>query len=161
MSRKYTLFADRTGAFVRQLLEPAFLTVPAAADMPALFQAALEMSGTPRFPVPDVYYESQKLENEDMASYLQPVSQTGAITFSSAVHTVLCKDFPAGVEMVQAGLFLACRAGLLVHCMGCSVGMPQRQTSLLTMSTKVVCRCLMSPCTCFAQVSTLSPYTCF
>ena len=55
--------ADRTGQYVRQLLEPAFITVPAAVDIPALFQSALHMSGTLPFPVPDVFYESQRLQN--------------------------------------------------------------------------------------------------
>ena len=111
--------ADKTCQYVRQLLEPAFTTVPAAVDIPALFQSALDMSGTLPFPVPDVFYESQRLQNQDMQFYLAPVSKSGAITFSSAVHTVLCKQFPAGTEMVQAGLLLTCTVvSLLVHCMG-------------------------------------------
>ena len=57
--------ADKTGQYVRQLLEPAFTTVPAAVDIPALFQSAL----------PDVFYESQRLQNEDMKFYLAPVSK--------------------------------------------------------------------------------------
>ena len=88
--------ADKTSQFVRQLLEPAFITVPAAIDIPALFQSALHMTGTLPFPVPDVFYESHRLQNEDMEFYLAPVSKSGAITFSSAIHTVLCKQFPAG-----------------------------------------------------------------
>ena len=101
--------ADKTGQFVRQLLEPAFITVPAAIDIPALFQSALHITGTLPFPVPDVFYESHRLQNEDMEFYLAPVSKSGAITFSSAIHTVLCKQFPAGTEMVQAGQLLTCR----------------------------------------------------
>ncbi|KAL3155882.1 hypothetical protein ABBQ32_012882 [Trebouxia sp. C0010 RCD-2024] len=95
--------ADKTGQYVRQLLEPAFVTVPAAVDIPALFQSALHISGTLLFPVPDVFYESQRLQNEDMEFYLAPVSKSGATTFSSAIHTVLSKQFPARAEMVQAG----------------------------------------------------------
>ena len=98
--------ADKTGQYVRQLLEPAFITVPAAVDMPALFQSALDISGTLPFPVPDVFYESQRLQNEDMKFYLAPVSKSGATTFGSAIHTVLCKQFPAGTDLVQAGLVL-------------------------------------------------------
>ena len=98
--------ADKTGQYVRQLLEPAFTTVPAAVDIPALFQSALRITGTLPFPVPDAFYESQRLQNEDMEFYLAPVSKSGATTFSSAIHTVLCKQFPAGTEMVQAGRVL-------------------------------------------------------
>ena len=105
--------ADETGKYVRQLLEPAFLTVPAAVDIPTLFQSALHSSGTLPFPVPDVFYESQRLNNRDMEFYLAPVSKSGAIRFSSTVHTVLSKQFPAGKEMVQAGQFLTCMIGLL------------------------------------------------
>ncbi len=97
--------ADKTGQYVRQLLEPAFCTVPAAADIPSLFQSALHISGTLPFPVPDVFYDSQRLQDEDMKNYLAPVSQSGAIALSSVVHAVLYKEFPAGTEMVQAGLF--------------------------------------------------------
>ena len=96
--------ADRTGQYVRQLLEPAFITVPAAVDIPALFQSALHVSGTLPFPVPDVFYESQRLQNEDTEFYLASVSKSGAVTLSSAIHSVLCKQFPAGTEIVQAGL---------------------------------------------------------
>ncbi|KAL3154317.1 hypothetical protein ABBQ32_013801 [Trebouxia sp. C0010 RCD-2024] len=97
--------ADKTGQYVRQLLEPAFTTVPAAVDTPALFQSALHITGTVPFPVPDVFYESQRLQNKDMEFYLAPVSKSGATTFSSAIHTILCKQFPAGTEMAQAGQF--------------------------------------------------------
>ena len=106
--------ADKTGQFVRQLLEPAFITVPAAIDIPALFQSALHSTGTLPFQVPDVFYESHRLQNEDMEFYLAPVSKSGAITFSSAIHTVLCKQFPAGTEMVQAGQLLTCRTVCLL-----------------------------------------------
>ena len=90
---------------MRQLLEPAFTAVPAAVDIPALFQSALHISGTLPFPVPDAFYESQRLQDRDMEFYLAPVSKSGAFTFSSAIHSVLCKQFPAGTEMMQAGLF--------------------------------------------------------
>ena len=49
--------ADRTGDYVRQLLEPALTTVPLAADIPSMFQSALQRPGTLPFPVPDVFYE--------------------------------------------------------------------------------------------------------
>jgi len=104
--------ADRTGQYIRQLLEPAFSTVPAAADIPTLFQSALHISGTLPFPVPDVFYESQRMQDEDMKYYLAPVSHSSAIAFSSSVHAVLHKEFPAGTEMVQAGLFLTCMFSL-------------------------------------------------
>ena len=107
---------------MRQLLEPAFTAVPAAADVQALFQSALHISGTLPFPVPDAFYESQRLQNRDMECYLTPVSKSGAFTFSSAIHNVLSKQFPAGTEMMQAGLFLTCMIGcLLVHSLGCYV----------------------------------------
>ena len=105
--------ADKTGEYVRRLLEPALRTVPAAVDIQALFDSALHISGTPPFPVPDVFYESQRLQNKDMEFYLTPVSQSGAVTLSSAVHTVLCKQFPVGAEMVQAGLLPTSIFGLL------------------------------------------------
>ena len=96
--------------------------MPAAVDIPALFQSALHISGTLPFPVPDVFYESQRLQNEDMEFYLAPVSKSGAVTLSSAIHTVLCKQFPAGTEMVQAGLSLTCMiVCLLMQCMPCYV----------------------------------------
>ena len=104
--------ADATGDYVRRLLEPAFTTVPAAVDILGLFQSALHISGTPPFPVPNVFFESQRLQNKDMESYLVPVSYSGAITLSSAIHTVLCKHFPVGTEMVQAGMLLFCMLGL-------------------------------------------------
>ncbi|KAL3147891.1 hypothetical protein ABBQ32_002608 [Trebouxia sp. C0010 RCD-2024] len=91
---------DKTGQYVRQLLEPAFTAVPAAADIPALFQSALHIAGTLPFPVPDAFYESQRLQDRDMESYLAPVSKSGASMFSSAIHSVLCKPFPAGTEMM-------------------------------------------------------------
>lgn len=97
--------ADKTGQYVRQLLEPAFSTVPAAAEIPALFQSALHMSGTPPVPVPDVFYQSQWLQDDDMKHYLAPVPQSGAVAFSSAVHTLLYKQFPAGPDLMQAGQF--------------------------------------------------------
>ncbi len=95
--------ADRTGQYVRQLLEPAFSTVPAAADIPTLFRSALHMSGTLPFPVPDVFYKSQWMQDDDMKLYLAPVSQSGAVAFSSMIHAVLYKNFPVGTDMVQAG----------------------------------------------------------
>ncbi|KAL0033260.1 hypothetical protein WJX77_000951 [Trebouxia sp. C0004] len=96
---------DQTGQYVRQLLEPALTTVPLAADVPSLFQSALYCSGTLPFPVPDVFYESQKRQDDDMKYYLAPVSRSGAVAFSSTIHAVLLKNFPAGSEMVQAGQF--------------------------------------------------------
>ena len=99
--------ADLTGQYVRHLLEPAFSSVPTAAEIPALFQSALRISGTLPFPVPDVFYESQRRQDGDMKHYLAPVSQSAAVKFSSKLHDVLTKSFPAGTEMVQAGLFLA------------------------------------------------------
>ncbi|KAL3135058.1 hypothetical protein ABBQ32_008004 [Trebouxia sp. C0010 RCD-2024] len=57
---------DDTGQYVQQLLEPAFIAVPAAVDIPALFQSALHISGTLPFPVPDAFYESQRLQDRDM-----------------------------------------------------------------------------------------------
>ena len=81
--------------------------MPTAAEIPALFQSALRISGTPPFPVPDVFYESQRRQDGDMKHYLAPVSQSAAVKFSSKLHDVLTKSFPAGTEMVQAGLFLA------------------------------------------------------
>ncbi|KAL3150910.1 hypothetical protein ABBQ32_000661 [Trebouxia sp. C0010 RCD-2024] len=103
--QQQTVAGDKSGRHVRQLLEPAFITVPAAVDIPALFQSALHLSGTLPFPVPDVFYESHRLQNKDMEFYLAPVSKSGAITFSSAIHAVLCKQLPAGTETVQAGQF--------------------------------------------------------
>ena len=102
---EFACAADKTGQYVRQLLEPAFSTMPAAADIPTLFQSALHISGTLPFPVPDVFYESQRMQDEDMKNYLAPVSQSGAIALSSSVHAVLHKEFSAGSGMVQAGLF--------------------------------------------------------
>ena len=99
--------ADLTGQYVRRLLEPAFCSVPTAVEIPALFQSALRISGTLPFPVPDVFYESQRRQDGDMKHYLAPVSQSAAVKFSSKLHDVLTKSFPAGTEMVQAGLFLA------------------------------------------------------
>ncbi|DBA81812.1 TPA: hypothetical protein ACH3X1_007537 [Trebouxia sp. C0004] len=40
-----------------------------------------------------------------MKYYLAPVSRSGAVAFSSTIHAVLLKNFPAGSEMVQAGQF--------------------------------------------------------
>ena len=53
-----------------------------------------------------------------MKHYLAPVSQSAAVKFSSKLHDVLTKSFPAGTEMVQAGLFLAYMFSicLLVFC---------------------------------------------
>ena len=79
---------SKTGHYMRQLLQFAFCTVPAA-DIPSLFQSALHISGTLPFPVPDVYYESQRLQDEDIKKYLAPVSQSRAIVLSSVVHAVL------------------------------------------------------------------------
>ncbi len=98
--------ADRTGQYVRQLLEPVFSTVPAAADIPALFQSELQMSGTPPFPVPDVFFQSQWLQDDDMKHYLAPVSQSGAVAFSSTVHTLLVKKFPDKVQAGQSDLLV-------------------------------------------------------
>ncbi|KAL3157970.1 hypothetical protein ABBQ32_012371 [Trebouxia sp. C0010 RCD-2024] len=94
---------DRTGHYVRQLLEPVLTAVPLAADVPSLFQSALYCSGTLPFPVPDIFYESQKRQDDDMKYYLAPVSHSGAVAFSSTIHAVLRKKFPMGSEMVQAG----------------------------------------------------------
>ena len=107
--------ADLTGQYVRHLLEPAFCSVPTAAEIPVLFQSALRISGTLPFPVPDVFYESHRRQDGDMKHYLAPVSQSAAVKFSSKLHDVLTKSFPAGTEMVQAGLLLA-HMGLLVFC---------------------------------------------
>ena len=110
--------ADLTGQYVRHLLEPAFCQVPTAAEIPALFESALSMSGTLPFPVPDVFYESLRRQDGDMKHYVAPVSQSAAVKFSSKLHDVLTKSFPAGAEMVQAGLFLAYvfSLSLLVFC---------------------------------------------
>ena len=110
--------ADLTGQYVRHLLEPALCNVRTAAELPALFQSALQISGTIPFPVPDVFYESQRRQDGDMKHYLAPVSQSAAVKFSSKLHDVLTKSFPAGTKMVQAGLFLAYMSGicLLVFC---------------------------------------------
>ncbi|DBA92067.1 TPA: hypothetical protein ACH3X1_015800 [Trebouxia sp. C0004] len=91
--------------YVRQLLEPAFTAVPAAVDIQALFQSALQISGTLPFPVPEAFYESQRLLNRDMEFYLVPVSKSGAVTFSSRIHNVLCKQFPAGTESCKQVCF--------------------------------------------------------
>ena len=115
MSPDYICAADRTGHYVRQLLEPALTAVPLAADVPSLFQSALYCSGTLPFPVPDIFYESQKRQDDDMKYYLAPVSHSGAVAFSSTIHAVLRKKFPAGSEMVQAGLFLPCIFALLAY----------------------------------------------
>ena len=45
-----SLAADMTGPYVRQLLEPAVSTVPAAADIPNFFKSAVHSSGTSPFP---------------------------------------------------------------------------------------------------------------
>ena len=115
MPPDYICAADRTGHYVRQLLEPALTAVPLAADVPSLFQSALYCSGTLPFPVPDIFYESQKRQDDDMKYYLAPVSHSGAVAFSSTIHAVLRKKFPAGSEMVQAGLFLPCIFALLAY----------------------------------------------
>ena len=91
---------------MRRLLEPAFCSVPTAAEIPALFQSALRNSGTLPFPVPDVFYESQMRQDGDMKCYLARVSQSAAVRFSSKIHDVLTKSFPAGTKTVQAGLLL-------------------------------------------------------
>ena len=98
--------ADLTGQYVRHLLEPAFSSVPTTAEILVLFKCALRISGTRPFPVPDVFYESQRRQDGDMKHYLAPVSQSAAVKFSSKIHDVLTKSFPAGTEMVQAGLLL-------------------------------------------------------
>ena len=100
--------ADKTSQYVRQLLEPAFSSVPAAADIPALFQAALHRSGTLPFPVPDVFYQSQRMQDDVMRYYLAPVSQSDAVSFGSVIHSVLFKTFHEGGETTQAGLVFAC-----------------------------------------------------
>ncbi|KAL3137263.1 hypothetical protein ABBQ32_006809 [Trebouxia sp. C0010 RCD-2024] len=87
---------DRTGHYVRQLLEPALTAVPLAADVPSLFQSALYCSGTLPFPVPDIFYESQKRQDDDMKYYLAPVSHSGAVAFSSTIHAVLRKSSTRG-----------------------------------------------------------------
>ena len=81
---------DRTGQYVRRLLEPAFTAVPLAAEVPNLFQTALHCSGTLPFPVPDTFCESQKRQDDDMKYYLAP-------------------------EMVQAGLPLPCMYAMLAY----------------------------------------------
>ena len=86
-----------------QLLKPAFVTVPTAAEIPGLFQSALRSSGTPPFPVQDAFYNAQTILDSSMADYLAPQSQSNAIAFSSRIHAVLDKEFPIGAEMVQAG----------------------------------------------------------
>ncbi|KAL3135587.1 hypothetical protein ABBQ38_006067 [Trebouxia sp. C0009 RCD-2024] len=45
----------------------------------------------------------QKRQDDDMKYYLAPLSQSGAVAFSSTIHAVLRKKFPAGSDMVQAG----------------------------------------------------------
>ncbi len=100
--------ADMTGQYVRQLLEPTFSTVPAAAEIPDLFQSALHMSGTPPFPVPDVFYHSQWLQDNDMKHYLAPVSQSGAVAFSSAVILFLSRSSQTRCKQVS----LTCMFGL-------------------------------------------------
>ena len=107
------LAADRTGDYVRQLLEPALTSVPLAADIPSMFQSALYRSGTLPFPVPDVFYELQRRQDSDMKFYLAPLSLSGAVAFSSTIHAVLLKDFPTGSEMVQACWFFTCIFALL------------------------------------------------
>ena len=97
--------ADRTSYYVRQLLAPAFVTVPAASEIPGLFESALRSSGTPPFPVPDAFYKGQIILDSSMKHYLAPLSQSDAIVFSSCIHAVLSKSFPIGTEMVQAGQF--------------------------------------------------------
>lgn len=82
--------------------------MPAAADIPALFQAALHRSGTPPFPVPDVFYQSQRMQDDSMKYYLAPVSQSDAVSFGSIIHAVLFKEFHEGGAATQAGLFSAC-----------------------------------------------------
>ena len=81
--------ADRTGHYVRQLLEPALTAVPLAADVPSLFQSALDCSRTLPSPVPDIFCESQKRQVDDMKYYLAPVSHSDAVAFSSTIHAVL------------------------------------------------------------------------
>ena len=55
---------------------PALSSVPVAAEISALFESALHISGTLPFPVPDVFYESQRRQDGDMKHYLAPVSQS-------------------------------------------------------------------------------------
>ena len=112
--------ANDSGQYVRQLPEPAFTAVPAAVDIPALFQSALHILGTLPFPVPDAFCESQRLQDRDVEFYLAPVSKSGASMFSSAIHSVLCKQFPAGTEIMQAGLTCT-SVCLLVHSMSYNV----------------------------------------
>lgn len=88
--------------------------MPLAAEVPSLFQSALNSTGTLPFPVPGVFYESQRRQDDDMKHYLAPVSHSGAEAFSSTIHAVLLKEFPAGTDMVQAGLSLTCMFALLV-----------------------------------------------
>ena len=89
--------------------------MPLAADVPSLFKSALYCSGTLPFPVPDVFYESQTRQDNDMKYYLAPVSHSGAVAFGSTIHAVLRKKFSAGSEMVQAGLSLPCMFALLAY----------------------------------------------
>ena len=99
--------ADKTSQYVRQLLEPEFSRVPVAADIPALFKASLHRSGTLPFPVPDVFYQSQRIQDDDMKYYLAPVSQSDAVYFGSVIHSVLLKTFHEG-GTTQAGMGFAC-----------------------------------------------------
>ncbi|KAL0026192.1 hypothetical protein WJX77_001017 [Trebouxia sp. C0004] len=46
---------------------------------------------------------ADKRHVDDMKYYLAPVSHSGDVAFSSTIHAVLLKNFPAGSEMVQAG----------------------------------------------------------
>ena len=77
--------------------------------------SALHCSGTLPFPVPDTFYELPKRQDDDMRCCLAPVSQSGNVAFSSTIHAVLRKKFPAGSDMVQAGLPLPCMDALLAR----------------------------------------------
>ena len=71
-----------------------------AADVPSLFQSALYCSGALYFPFPDVLYQCQKRQDNDLKYLLTPVSHLGAVAFSSTTHAVLLKNFPAVSETV-------------------------------------------------------------
>ena len=115
MPPDYIYAADRTGHYVRQLLEPALTAVPLAADVPSLFQSALYCSGTLPFPVPDIFYESQKRQDDDMKYYLAPVSHSGAVAFSSTIHAVLRKSSTRGQRWFRQVCFCLAIFALLAY----------------------------------------------
>ena len=83
--------ADLTGQYVRCLLEPAFSSVPKAAEIPALFKSVLSISGTLPFPVPDAFYESQRRQDGDM-KHLAPVSQDSALKCMIYLSTAFLRE---------------------------------------------------------------------